>query len=132
MTIAEMPTATQQKEYTPTGFVDLDLEWINNDLVIVSRAKENKDWKEGPVPTMFTSLYTINIRTGEQKQISFPRKNELDEDPQVVGSYLTWFRKRAGQNKGDVWVKNALDGQEHIWLKDVDSAPMFFRPEQSS
>ena len=132
MTIAEMPTATQQKEYTPTGFVDLDLEWLTNDLVIVSRAKENKDWKEGPVPTMFTSLYTINIRTGEQKQISFPRKNELDEDPQVVGSYLTWFRKRAEQNKGDVWVKNALNGQEHIWLTNVDSAPIFFAPEQSS
>ena len=81
---------------------------------------------------MFTSLYTINIRTGEQKQISFPRKNELDEDPQVVGSYLTWFRKRAEQNKGDVWVKNALNGQEHIWLTNVDSAPIFFAPEQSS
>ena len=97
MTIAEMPTAKQLKEYTPKGFVDLDLEWSQNDLVIVARAKENKDWKEGPVPTMFTSLYMINIRTGEQKQISFPRKNELDEDPQVVGSYLTWFRKKAGR-----------------------------------
>ena len=126
MTIAEMPTVKQQKEYTPTGFVDLDLEWLNNDLVIVSRAKENKDWKEGPVPTMFTSLYTINIRTGEQKQITFPRKNEIDEDPQVVGSYITWFRKRAEQNQGDVWVKNVVNGQEYIWLKDVDSAPMFF------
>ena len=132
MTIAEMPTVKQQKEYTPTGFVDLDLEWLNNDLVIVSRAKENKDWKEGPVPTMYTSLYTINIRTGEQKQISFPRNNEIDEDPQVVGSYVTWFRKRAEQNKGDVRVKNVVNGQEHIYLKDVDSAPMFFLPEQSS
>ena len=71
------------------------------------------------------------MRTGEQKQISFPRKNELDEDPQVVGPYLTWFRKRAKQTKGDVWVKNALNGQEHIWLKNVDYAPIFFTPEQS-
>ena len=28
MTIAEMPTVKQQKEYTPKGFVDLDLEWL--------------------------------------------------------------------------------------------------------
>nr|WP_256218427.1 hypothetical protein [Bacillus sp. MUM 116] len=118
-------------EYTPKGFVDLDLEWFSKDLVIVARAKENKEWKEGPVPTMFTSLYAINIKTGDQKQISFPRKNELDEDPQVVRSYLTWFRKMAEQNKGDVWVKNALNGQEHIWLKNVDYAPMFFTPKQS-
>ena len=129
MTIAEMPTTIQQKEYTPKGFVDLDLEWFSKDLVIVTRAKENKEWKEGPVPTMFTTLYAINIRTGEQKQISFPKKNELDEDPQVIGSYLTWFRKMAGQNKGDVWVKNALNGQEYIWIKNADYAPIFFTPE---
>ncbi|MCA0753705.1 translocation protein TolB [Paenibacillus sp. N4] len=131
MTIAEIPAFKQQKEYTPKGFVDLDLEWFSNDLVIVARAKENKEWKEGPVPTMFTSLYAINIRTGEQKQISFPGKNERDEDPQVVGPYLTWFRK-AEQAKGDVWVKNALNGQEQIWIKNVDYAPTFFTPEQSS
>jgi hypothetical protein len=131
MTIAEIPTSKKQKEYTPKGFVDLDLEWLSIDFVIVARSKENKEWKKGPVPTMFTSLYAINIRTGEQKQISFPRKNELDEDPQVVGSYLTWFRKMAEQNKGDVWVKNNLNGQEHLWLKNVDHAPMFFTPEQS-
>ncbi|MEH7237793.1 translocation protein TolB [Bacillus sp. JJ1562] len=129
MTIADIPISKQQKEYTPKGFVDLDLEWFSNDLVIVTRAKENKEWKEGPVPTMFTSLYSINIRTGEQNQISFPRKNEFDEDPQVVGSYLTWFRKMAEQNKGDIWVKNALNGQEHIWLKNVDVAPTFFSPK---
>ncbi len=130
MTIAEIPTIKQQKEYTPEGFVDLDLEWYSKDLVIVARAKENKEWKVGPVPTMFTALYTINVRTGEQKQITFPGENELDEDPQVVGPYLTWFRKRAEQTKGDVWVKNSLTGQEHIWLQNVDYAPTFFTQKQ--
>ena len=131
MTIAEMPAATQQKEYTPKGFVDLDLEWFSKDLVIVTRDREKKNWQEGPVPAMFPSLYAINIKTGEQKQISFPSKNELDENPQVVGSYLTWFRKITEQTKGDVLIKNGLNGQEQIWLKNVDNAPMFYRPEQS-
>ncbi|MGE7828874.1 TolB family protein [Paenibacillus sp. NPDC093718] len=127
-TIAEIPTFKQQEEHTPKGFVDLDLEWYSKDLVIVARAKENKEWEEGRPPTMFTSLYAINIRTGEQKQFSFPGKNELDEDPQVVGPYLTWFRKMTEQPKGDVWVKNTLNGQEHIWLKNVDYAPTFLTP----
>ncbi|THE09456.1 translocation protein TolB [Bacillus timonensis] len=126
MKVADIPIIKQQKEYTPKGFVDLDLEWFSKDVVIVTRAKENKEWKEGPVPTMFTSLYAINIKTGEQKQISFPRENEIDESPQVVDSYLSWFRKAAEQNKGDVWVKNGLSGQKQIWLKNVDSAPTFF------
>lgn len=95
----------------------------------MARAKENKEWKEGPVPTMFTALYAFNIRTVDQKQISFPKKNELDEDPQVVGIHLTWFRKKAKENKGDIWVKDALNGQEHIWLKNVDSALKFFTPK---
>jgi len=129
MTIAEMPASIQHKEYTPKGFVDLDLEWYSNDLVIVARAKENKEWKEGPVPTMFTSLYVINIRTAGQKQITFPKRNELDEDPQVVGSYLTWYRKKAEERKGDLWVKDALNDQENIWLKNVDNAPVFFIPK---
>jgi hypothetical protein len=126
MTIAEMPTSTQQKIYTPLGYVDLDLEWFSPDKVIVARSNENKEWKEGPVPTMFTSLYVINIKTEEQKQISFPKKEELDEDPQVVGSTLTWFRKRVKEIKGDVWVKNDLEGRERIWIKNVDNAPTFF------
>lgn len=126
-TIADIPISKQQKEYTPKGYVDLDLEWFSPDEVIVARSKENKEWNEGPVPTMFTALYAINIRTEEQKQITFPKKNELDEDPQVVGSNLTWFRKKAKDYQGDVWVKDGLSGQEHLWIKNVDSAPIFLR-----
>ncbi|MFC5605067.1 translocation protein TolB [Sporosarcina koreensis] len=131
MTIAEIPILKEQKEYTPKGFVDLDLEWYSKDSVIVARALENKEWKIGPVPTMFTSLYSINIRTGEQKQITFPGKNEIDENPQVVGPYLTWLRKTDGQTTGDVWVKNTLDGQEQIWLKNVNYTPTFFTSNQN-
>nr|WP_246277205.1 hypothetical protein [Neobacillus endophyticus] len=116
-------------ELAPKGYVDLDLEWFSPDKVIVARAKENKEWKEGPVPTMFTSLYAINLKTEKQKQITFPKKNELDEDPQVVKDYLTWFRKKDKEFKGDVWVKIALTGQEHIWLNNVDYAPIFFTPK---
>ena len=112
-----MVTAKQQKEYTPIGYVDLDLEWLSPNKVVVARAKENKAWKEGPVPTMFTTLYTINIKTEEQRQISFPKQNERDEDPQVIGPYLTWLRKKTNVYKGDVWMKDSFHSQEYIWLK---------------
>jgi hypothetical protein len=123
--IAEMPSSTQQKEYTPKGYVDLDLEWFSPDTVIVARAKENKEWKEGPVPTMFTALYSINTKSEEQEKVSIPKKNELDVDPQVVGTHLTWFRQKEKEMKGEVWIKDALNGQEYKWLKNVDSAPIF-------
>lgn len=125
-TVAEMPTANPQKEYTPAGYVDLDVEWFSPDKVIVARAKENKKWKEGPVPTMFTSLHAIQLNTKEQKQISFPKQNQFDRNPQVVGPYLTWIRKQANEDKADVRMKDGLDGQEHTWIKNVDDAPVFF------
>ncbi|WP_237981485.1 translocation protein TolB [Bacillus thuringiensis] len=125
-TVADMVTAKQQKVYTPVGYVDLDLEWFSPNKVVVARATENKVWKEGPVPTMFTTLYIINIKTEEQKQISFPKQNERDEAPQVIGPYLTWLRKKTNVYKGDVWMKDSLHSQEHIWLKNVDEAPIFF------
>ncbi|GIN72825.1 translocation protein TolB [Bacillus sp. J14TS2] len=124
-TIADTPISKQQKEYTPKGYVDLDLEWFSSENVIVARAKENKKWKEGPVPTMLTTLYAINIKTDKQTQITSPRKNELDEKPQVVGSKLTWFRRNKENEQGEVWIKDGLDGQEHVWIKQADSAPVF-------
>jgi Tol biopolymer transport system component len=126
MTIAEMPATVQQKEYTPKGYVDLDLEWVSSEKVIVARAKENKQWQEGPVPAILTALYSINIRTGEQEQITFPKKNELDADPQMIDTTLSWFRMKERYQPGDVWVKEGIDGKEKIWIKNVDEAPVFF------
>ncbi|MBC6972994.1 hypothetical protein H9I32_11565 [Bacillus sp. Xin] len=116
----------KRKEYTPKGYVDLALEWLFPDKVIVARAKENKEWKEGSVPTMFTMLYVINIKLGEQKQITFLKKKELDNEPQVVGSNITWYRKIEKEKQGDVWVKGGINGLEYRWLKNVDSALVFF------
>ncbi|MCM3409480.1 translocation protein TolB [Metabacillus litoralis] len=126
--IKEMPTSTNQREYTPKGFVDLDLEWYSSEKMIVARAKENKEWEEGPVPTMKTALYLISLKTNEQYQLTNPRSNEFDIDPQAVSSYITWVRKASTEEShGDVWMKKGLDSEEEAWLKNVDSAPVFFK-----
>lgn len=125
-TVTEIPTANKQKGYTPKGYVDLDLEWLSLDEIIVARAKENKAWKLGPVPTMFTALYVINLESGEQRQITFPKNNKIDNTPQVVGSTITWYRTSKKENQGDVWIKDRVDGLEYRWLKNVDTAPTFF------
>ncbi len=116
-----------KEDFTPKGYVDLDLEWYTSQDMIVARAKENKLWKEGSVPTMFTALYMINIESGEQKQITFPKKNvEYDINPQVVRTMITWYRQTEKSNNGDVWMKDGINGSESIWLKNVDGAPVFY------
>jgi hypothetical protein len=125
--IADIEASTKQVEYTPKGYVDLDLEWLSPSKVIVARSQENKAWKEGPVPTMFTSLYEIDLGSGTQKQITFPKENELDENPQVVESYLTWVRRQDKNYKGDVWIKHDKQKEANIWIKEVDFSPVLFK-----
>jgi dipeptidyl aminopeptidase/acylaminoacyl peptidase len=125
--IADLEVATKQVEYTPKGFVDLDLEWKSPSKVIVARSKENKAWKEGPTPTMFTSLYQIDLSSGTQKQITFPEDNELDVNPQVVGSYLTWVRRQNGTYKGDIWIKSDIQKEAEIWMENVEYGPVLFK-----
>ncbi|MEG0439054.1 MAG: translocation protein TolB, partial [Solibacillus sp.] len=59
----------------------------------------NKVWNEGPVPTMYTALYVINIKSGGQKQLTFPKNNKIDNSPQVVGSTITWYRTSAKEKE---------------------------------
>jgi hypothetical protein len=122
--IADIEVSTKQAEYTPKGYVDLDLEWLSPSKVIVARSQENKAWKEGRPPTMFTSLYQIDIRSGTQQQITFPKDKEVDVNPQVVGSYLTWLRKQDETYKGDVWIKHDKQTDANIWIEDVDFSPV--------
>ncbi|MFC7687540.1 translocation protein TolB [Ureibacillus sp. GCM10028918] len=124
--ITDIPSAALPKEYTPKGYVDLDLEWLSPDKIIVARSKDHKDWNEGPIPIMYTSLYTIDLKTGEQKQLTFPKDNELDSSPQVVGDTITWLRKVEKQGIGDVWVIDRINGRERLWIKNIESAPVFF------
>jgi hypothetical protein len=123
-TFAGMPAAIQQKQYTPEGYVDLDLDWFSPDKVIVARSKENKEWDEGSVPTMYTALYAIDLKTDDQSQISHPKKYEFDRQPQTIGTTITWLRQNG--NKTDVWMKKGLDGQEYIWIKDIEEGPVMY------
>ncbi|MBM7662701.1 Tol biopolymer transport system component [Bacillus mesophilus] len=125
-TIADIPISHQQREYTPNGFVDLGIDWFSKDEIIVARAKENKQWDEGPVPIMYTSLYAIDLKTNKQTQITFPKKGEMDRSPQVIGSNITWYRNTTNQDIGDVWIQHGLMGKSKIWLENVAGDPVFF------
>ncbi|KMJ59860.1 translocation protein TolB [Bacillus sp. LL01] len=128
--IADIPISSQQKEYTPKGYVDLDLDWFSENEVIVARAVENKEWDEGPVPTMHTSLYVINIISGEQRQITFPANEEYDRSPQAIQQYVTWVRKDEASN--NVLIKEGLEGKEKIWLRGVDEVPEIFESKNKN
>jgi len=49
---------------------------------------------QGPVTTMFNSLYTNNVKTCEQKLITFPGSDEMNMNSQVIDSNWLGCEKR--------------------------------------
>ena len=125
LSLTDITNWKTKQDYTPKGYVDLAIEWLNPLELIVARSTEHKNWSEGPVPTSFTSLYLINKDTNEQTQLTFPKNNELDSSPQVINSKITWFRQKENTNLSEVWIKDSKDGIEYLWLKNIDTAPIF-------
>ena len=125
LSLTDITNWKAKQDYTPNGYVDLAIEWLTPLELIVARSIEHKNWSEGPVPTSFTSLYLINKDTNEQTQLTFPKNNEIDSSPQVINSKITWFRQKENTNLGEVWIKDSIDGNEYLWLKNIDTPPIF-------
>ena len=60
--VEEMPASTK---YTPENYVDLDFDWINDNMIVSSRAKA-AEWSKQPLP----SLFSIDIKENKQQKIN--------------------------------------------------------------
>ena len=123
--VNDVPQWNHNSTYTPKGYVDLAIEWLTSDEFIVARAKEDKNWKDGPVPISFTTLYKVNIKTNEQTQITFPSQTEYDRDPQRIASFLSWSRRNELEDKMDIFIRDDDTGIESLWLQNIDAPPIF-------
>ncbi|QFT89513.1 hypothetical protein FIU87_12710 [Bacillus sp. THAF10] len=63
----------------------------------------------------------LDLFTGEQQQITFPKENKYDRDPQSVYPYITWIREGSSR---DAWIKEGVDGQEILWIENMEEAPV--------
>ncbi|WP_369902145.1 TolB family protein [Bacillus manliponensis] len=108
--------------YTPPKYADFDFDWITNKEIVTSRMEEKEwtnDFSKHPLP----SLYTVNIETNKQKEITNPPKGYGDYHPQYVESIgkLVWFRGTSiiGQ-KRTLWKANPDGTGAQEWMKNVD------------
>lgn len=63
---------------------------------------------------MFTSLFMINIKSGEQKRITSPVEHKRDVAPQIINDYVIWVRHNGRKIKGDVLIRNGLKGKDQL------------------
>lgn len=108
--------------FTPKGYVDRDLTWINDTQVFVSRSAESDlvDVSQRPKPR----IYHIDLETGKQRKITLPPVNEGDFYPLSNGENLTWIRTNRGQ--ASVWVGDSNGTNQSIWIKQIDLGTLYY------
>ncbi len=118
--IHEMPTSVQ---YTPENYVDIDFDWVSDDLIVTSRMEEGK-WSEQPLPI----LYSINIEDNKQVAITTPPNGYGDYNPQFVESLrkIIWLRgKSITDEESTLWKSNPDGTKAEAWIKNIDSIEFY-------
>nr|WP_106779416.1 hypothetical protein [Lysinibacillus timonensis] len=118
--VKEMPVSGT---LTPENYADLDFNWITDNELVTSRIKEQEwtnDFSQHPLPV----LYSINIETNNQTQITTPPKGFGDYAPQYVPSMnkLVWLRGTSITDTGrNLWKANTDGTEATEWIRDVDA-----------
>ncbi|MDQ0198973.1 TolB family protein [Neobacillus ginsengisoli] len=118
--VEEMPASTK---YTPENFVDLDFDWITDNGIVSSRAKE-AEWSKQPLP----SLYFIDVKSNNQQKITEPPRGYGDYNPLYVKSIekIVWFRGTSfSDSNRDLWKSNTNGIGAKRWIKNVDTIEFY-------
>ncbi|MGE8203419.1 TolB family protein [Heyndrickxia sp. NPDC080065] len=122
--IREMPVSGT---YTPPNYADLDFDWVTDKTIVTSRVKETEwsnDFSKHPLP----ELYSINIETKKQVNITKPPKGYGDYSPLFVESIgkLVWLRGTSITDlKRTLWKAKPDGTDAREWIKNVDAIEFY-------
>ncbi|WP_257008354.1 TolB family protein [Bacillus sp. FJAT-45350] len=122
--VREMPVSNS---YTPANYMELDFDWITDNEIVTSRAEEREwsnDFNKHPLP----SLYSIEVETNKQAEITQPPKGYGDYNPQYVKSInkLVWHRGTSITDPNrTLWIANTDGSNAKEWLQNVDSIEFY-------
>lgn len=122
--IKELP-ALQQQTFTPKGYVDWDFTWKNDNVIIVSRAKEG-GFETLPEKRPFPSLYEINSTSDKQYQITKSSNKQGDYHPIFMkkSNQLIWIR--SDRKKANIWIAHSDGKHEKKWIENVDVPEWYY------
>ncbi|MCU4766102.1 translocation protein TolB [Bacillus toyonensis] len=122
--VKELP-ALQQNTFTPKGYVDWDFTWKNDNVIIVSRAKE-AGIETPPEKRPLPSLYEIDSTSDEQHRITKPPHRQGDYHPLFMNksNQLIWIR--SDRKKADVWLAHKDGKHEMKWIENVDVPEWYY------
>ncbi|MBG0963554.1 PD40 domain-containing protein [Bacillus sp. SRB1LM] len=122
--VKELP-ALQQNTFTPKGYVDWDFTWKNDNVIIVSRAKE-AGIETPPEKRPLPSLYEIDSTSDEQHRITKPPHRQGDYHPLFMNNsnQLIWIR--SDRKKADVWFAHKDGKHEMKWIENIDVPEWYY------
>lgn len=126
------PAAVPSAPLTPDGYVDLDLTWVSNTYLVVSRAKESKAASNlSTVPQR--RLYGVAIPGGAARALTDPPANGVSDISPVYLPHtgqLAWQRVRGTQ--ANVMLARPEGSASRIWITRIDAAPSYYGRSQGS
>ncbi|WP_144467578.1 eIF2A-related protein [Bacillus toyonensis] len=122
--VKELP-ALQQNTFIPKGYVDWDFIWKNDNVIIVSRAKE-AGIETPPEKRPLPSLYEIDSTSDEQHRITKPPHRQGDYHPLFMNksNQLIWIR--SDRKKADVWLAHKDGKHEMKWIENIDVPEWYY------
>ncbi|WP_102346085.1 PD40 domain-containing protein [Bacillus sp. Marseille-P3661] len=108
--------------YTPLGFVDRDLTWVNDHQIITSRSAETiwMDVEERPLP----SLVKTDLNMKKHTNLTSPSPKEGDFRPQYIDDHLIWIR--TDRETADVWVTNLDSTKPKKWITNINLGSYYY------
>ncbi|MBG9791371.1 hypothetical protein ABD76_02065 [Paenibacillus dendritiformis] len=107
-----------QKSYTPAGYADRDLAWLDHDTLVAARSKEAA-WSGEPSERPLPSLVLVNLGGGRQPELTRPPRNVGDFFPVLLkdAGCLAWIR--TDRSKAHVMLAQP-DGKRAVqWIRDL-------------
>ncbi|WP_434608283.1 TolB family protein [Bacillus paranthracis] len=122
--VKELP-ALQQNTFTPKGYVDWDFAWKNDNVIIVSRAKE-AGIETPPEKRPLPSLYEVDSTSNVQHRITKPPHKQGDYHPIFMkkSNQLIWIR--SDRKKADVWLAHRDGNHEMKWIENIDVPEWYY------
>ncbi|PIE96760.1 translocation protein TolB [Bacillus fungorum] len=122
--VKELP-ALQQNTFTPKGYVDWDFTWKNDNVIIVSRAKE-AGIETPPEKRPLPSLYEVDSASNAQHQITKQTNKQGDYHPIFMkkSNRLIWIR--SDRKKANVWIVHSDGKQEKKWIENIDVPEWYY------
>lgn len=117
--------ATPRQPLTPPGYVDGGFTWLNDDAIVVARAKESA-WQQQPTLRPLPSLVQVRLRNAAQRPLPAPPAGFGDFAPfySRAADKLGWVR--SDRTKANVMLGSPDGADARVWIESIDLGGSYY------